>query len=126
VYKDSCTRLERAERRLRSAEALVLDLRRAVADECSLTCFNTGSARKREREDAAAEYDGEVVLQAPARDLAELLAEYGRACVRAHEEPIEAELQPLLARASSAGLGLESFAALIEGREERHHAAVRA
>lgn len=108
VYKDDGSRVGRAERRLRAAEALVRDLQRALADERSLAMFtNTSAARARRRE----EYAASVSL-----DLTALLHAYHEACVRLGIEPVEAEVTPLLELAAGEGLSLERSAAMIEGR----------
>jgi len=131
VYRDGASRVERAERRLRAAEALVRDLQRALADEHSLALYtSTPAARARAREESQPEpalapsltivlvdvSAARRVNRRP-REIAAELRKYGDACVKARRRPIAAEVAPLLTRASEAGLGLESFAAMIEGRK---------
>lgn len=128
-------RLQSAERRLRSAEALVADLARAVENEKTLAVYrNTGSARLAQAryQHALTELEAappppinlHVVLLAPVRQtsrrsaiMAELRA-YGRACLRARTVPIAGELESILDRTGGGTeLGLESIAALVEGRK---------
>jgi hypothetical protein len=145
------TRIERAERRLRAAEALTADLRLAVEQERRLAIYhNTGSAQAQQeaandeptpqiRSAAPREITARAAatprpgatrsadrpaptLSAPrtawSRAEAEL-TRYARALHRAGASPLEAELSPLIHRASAAGLDFESIAAFAEGRTPR-------
>jgi hypothetical protein len=144
------TRIERAERRLRAAEALTADLRLAVEQERRQAIYhNTGSAQAQQeanneptpqigtaapREITARAADAPSApatrsadrpapaLSAPrtawSRAEAEL-TRYARALHRAGASPLEAELSPLIHRASAAGLDFESIAAFAEGRTPR-------
>jgi hypothetical protein len=143
------TRVDRAERRLRAAEALTADLRLAVEQERRLAIYtSTGSARQeaanheptpqirtaapREITTRAADAPSAAATRstdqpAPAlsasrtaRSNAEAeLARYGRAVKRVGTLPLDAELAPLVVRALAAGLGFETIAALAESRKPR-------
>ena len=145
------TRIGRAERRLRAAEALTADLRLAVEQERRLAIYtSTGSARAQQEAanheptpQIASAAPREITARAadapspaatrsadqpapalpaprPAWSRAEAeLTRYSRALHRVGAKPLEAELSPLIHRASAAGLDFETIAAFAEGRTPR-------
>jgi hypothetical protein len=140
------TRIERAERRLRAAEALTADLRLAVEQERRLAIYhNTGSAQAQQeaanhepspqigtaatREITARAADTPSAARSADRPAPTLpaprtagsdaeaeLTRYARAVKRVGAPPLEAEPRHLIHRALAAVLDFESIAAFAEGR----------